>query len=312
MLGHCQVRQKVCSSPPRTDDVQSRTHPPQCPRAHNTLHDPRLVLCRRRPHRTTHHDAPPSRQVPPRSPFRVVGSRIPAHADHRRDRRSRTRRWPRAQLCLRLARGWYAFPRSGVGCRALSVVAHDVTKIGLPEVRLGIIPGAGGTQRAVRLLGLSKAKDLVFTARMLTAAEALEWGERDVSAPSFRLLTLPQVSWIMSPLPHPLRMIAPCNLRRILPRTVSFPKMSPCMPYPSTLFVAPLALRAAKQALSRASDLSLESGENNSPLVPAELLTSFPGLDFERASYDLLLTTKDRTEALEAFRAKRPPVFRGK
>lgn len=60
-----------------------------------------------------------------------------------------------------------------------------MTKLGLPEVRLGIIPGAGGTQRAVRLLGLSKAKDLVFTARMLTAVEALEWGEYDTSAWSF-------------------------------------------------------------------------------------------------------------------------------
>jgi methylglutaconyl-CoA hydratase len=52
-----------------------------------------------------------------------------------------------------------------------------VTKIGLPETRLGIIPGAGGTQRAVRLLGLSKAKDLIYTARTLTAAEALGWGK---------------------------------------------------------------------------------------------------------------------------------------
>lgn len=237
-----------------------RMHPTQCSRAHNTLHHRRLVLCWRRPPRTTHHDAHPSRQVPPRYPFRIVGTRIPAHADHRRNRRSRTGRWPRARLCLRLARGWYALPHTGVRCRTLSVVAHDVTKIGLPEVRLGIIPGAGGTQRAVRLLGLSKAKDLVFTARMLTAVEALEWGEHDASAPSFRPLTLPQVSWIMSPLPRPLRMIARCNLRRRLPRMVGFPKSS-CMAYLSTIFVAPLALRAAKQALSRAADLSLESGE---------------------------------------------------
>ena len=37
----------------------------------------------------------------------------------------------------------------------------------------------------------------------------------------------------------------------------------------------------------------------------------FLGLDFERASYEPLLSTKDRIEALEAFKAKRPPVFRG-
>ena len=74
----------------------------------------------------------------------------------------------------------------------MSVVAHDVTKIGLPEVRLGIIPGAGGTQRAVRLLGLSKAKDLVFTARMLTAVEALEWGEYNPFALFLRPPTLPR------------------------------------------------------------------------------------------------------------------------
>ena len=56
--------------------------------------------------------------------------------------------------------------------------AHTVTKIGLPETRLGIIPGAGGTQRAVRLLGMAKAKDLIFTGRMLTAIEALQWGQQ--------------------------------------------------------------------------------------------------------------------------------------
>lgn len=56
-------------------------------------------------------------------------------------------------------------------------LGHDVTKIGLPETSLGIIPGAGGTQRATKILGPSKAKDLIFTARTLTATEALEFGK---------------------------------------------------------------------------------------------------------------------------------------
>lgn len=51
-----------------------------------------------------------------------------------------------------------------------------MTKIGLPEVKLGIIPGAGGTQRVTRLLGVSKAKDLIYTGRSLTAKEALDYG----------------------------------------------------------------------------------------------------------------------------------------
>ena len=56
------------------------------------------------------------------------------------------------------------------------VLGHSVTKIGLPETKLGIIPGAGGTQRLTRLLGLSKAKNLIFTGRALTAQDALDYG----------------------------------------------------------------------------------------------------------------------------------------
>lgn len=48
--------------------------------------------------------------------------------------------------------------------------------LGFPECQLGIIPGAGGTQRAARLLGVSRAKSLVFTGKLLNAEEAHSWG----------------------------------------------------------------------------------------------------------------------------------------
>ncbi len=49
-------------------------------------------------------------------------------------------------------------------------------KAGLTEVSLGIIPGAGGTQRLPRLIGAARAKELIFTARRLSADDALAWG----------------------------------------------------------------------------------------------------------------------------------------
>lgn len=55
-------------------------------------------------------------------------------------------------------------------------VVGDNVKVGFPEVLLGIIPGGGGTQRAARLIGPAKAKDLVFTGRFVGADEALAIG----------------------------------------------------------------------------------------------------------------------------------------
>jgi len=141
----------------------------------------------------------------------------------------------------------------------LRVAGSGVTKLGLPETSLGIIPGAGGTQRATRVLGLARAKDLIFTARSLTAQEAQEWG---------------LVNYVSDP--------GTSAFDRALVLAETIAKN------------APLALRAAKQAVSRSEDLALETG-----------------LDFERASYETLLPTKDRVEALMAFREKRRPVFQG-
>ena len=55
-------------------------------------------------------------------------------------------------------------------------IAETRAKVGQPEILLGIIPGAGGTQRLTRLVGPAVAKDLCLTGRPLTAAEALQLG----------------------------------------------------------------------------------------------------------------------------------------
>jgi enoyl-CoA hydratase/carnithine racemase len=55
-------------------------------------------------------------------------------------------------------------------------IAADHAEFALPEVGLGIVPGAGGTQRLPRLIGPSKAKELILTARRIDAATALEMG----------------------------------------------------------------------------------------------------------------------------------------
>jgi enoyl-CoA hydratase/carnithine racemase len=63
------------------------------------------------------------------------------------------------------------------------VVAEDA-KLGQPEIKLGVIPGAGGTQRLARLVGPAKAKDIIFTGRMVDAAEALAIGLADRVVPA--------------------------------------------------------------------------------------------------------------------------------
>jgi enoyl-CoA hydratase/carnithine racemase len=67
------------------------------------------------------------------------------------------------------------------------VVADDA-KLGQPEILLGIIPGGGGTQRLARLVGPSRAKDMILTGRQVAAEEALVWGLVDRVVPKAELL----------------------------------------------------------------------------------------------------------------------------
>lgn len=55
-------------------------------------------------------------------------------------------------------------------------IASENAKLGQPEIGLGFIPGGGGTQRLPRLIGMAKAKELIFSGKMITAQEALSIG----------------------------------------------------------------------------------------------------------------------------------------
>jgi len=67
-------------------------------------------------------------------------------------------------------------------------VAGENAKFGQPEVGLGIIPGFGATQRLSRLVGPARAKDLIFTGRTITAAEALDMGLVEYVVPAAEVL----------------------------------------------------------------------------------------------------------------------------
>ena len=68
------------------------------------------------------------------------------------------------------------------------IIAADTAKFGQPEIKLGVIPGAGGTQRLPRAIGKAKAMDMVLTARMMDAAEAERSGLVSRVVPADKLL----------------------------------------------------------------------------------------------------------------------------
>jgi enoyl-CoA hydratase len=108
-------------------------------------------------------------------------------------------------------------------CADFRVLGRNA-KIGQPEIQLGVIPGAGGTQRLARLVGPAKAKDLVFTGRHVGAEEALEIGLADAVVPD----------------------------DEVYPTAVAMARKFAAGP--------PLALAAAKRAIDAGLDRSLDDG----------------------------------------------------
>lgn len=139
------------------------------------------------------------------------------------------------------------------------IYASEKAKVGLPEVNLGIFPGFGGTQRLSRLIGKNKAKELIFTARMLGAQEAASWGITN-------------------------RVCAPENLLHEARETLS-----------EILSKGPVAVRLAKEAVNRGTDLDMTSG-----------------LSLERNTFPLVFATEDKVEGMSAFLEKRKAAFKGK
>jgi methylglutaconyl-CoA hydratase len=75
-------------------------------------------------------------------------------------------------------------------------VAAPHAELGLPETTLGIIPGAGGTQRLPRIVGEARAKEMILLGRRLTAAEALAWGLVNRVSPEGVSVVDDTVGWI--------------------------------------------------------------------------------------------------------------------
>jgi len=136
------------------------------------------------------------------------------------------------------------------------IIAADNARFGQPEIKLGIIAGAGGTQRLPRAVGKSKAMDMALTGRMMDAQEAERAGlvSRVVTADKLMDEALGAALMI-------------CDYGQ-------------------------LSVMATKEAVNRA----FESGLSD-------------GLMFERRLFQSMFATNDQKEGMDAFLAKRKPVF---
>jgi enoyl-CoA hydratase len=104
-----------------------------------------------------------------------------------------TRGWERVGQCRKPVIAAVAGVALGGGCEIAMmcdiVIAADTARFGQPEITLGTIPGAGGTQRLTRFVGKAKAMDLCLTGRLMDAAEAERAGLVSRIVPAAELLS---------------------------------------------------------------------------------------------------------------------------
>lgn len=156
-------------------------------------------------------------------------------------------------------------------CTHLRVFA-STAQVALPETRLGIIPGAGGTYRLPGLIGLSRARDLVLTGRRVSAAEAYFLGICD------RLVeVVPQEGEEGEQGDKELMKRAGEEVLREAVRVAG-----------EICAGAPTAVRAGLKAVNYARE------------------------EVENQMYERVVGTEDRNEALAAFKEKRRPEFKGR
>ncbi|MDX9707178.1 MAG: enoyl-CoA hydratase [Azospira sp.] len=103
-----------------------------------------------------------------------------------------TRNWEKVKSCRKPVIAAVAGFALGGGCELAMmcdmIFAADTAKFGQPEIKLGVLPGAGGTQRLPRAIGKAKAMDMCLTARMMNAEEAERAGLVARIVPADKLL----------------------------------------------------------------------------------------------------------------------------
>ncbi|XP_028115082.1 probable enoyl-CoA hydratase 2, mitochondrial isoform X2 [Camellia sinensis] len=176
----------------------------------------------------------------------------------------------------------------------LRICGEDAV-LGLPETGLAIIPGAGGTQRLPRLVGISVAKELIFCGRKVGGRDAVSMGlvNHCVPAGEAHLKALEIARNINQKLSFTCQTLRSGSIHCIPCKTKTAP-MSKSISDKPCVGLGPLALRMAKRAINEGLEVDMASA-----------------LALEEECYEQLLNTKDRLEGLEAFAEKRTPKYTG-